>query len=62
MHHYFLLQNGRFLGNADLERQKFSELKLNGPQVKNGTENFFLAGGTNLLKVLLLFSRGSNLM
>ncbi|XP_063145195.1 catenin delta-1 isoform X2 [Candoia aspera] len=25
-------QNGRFLGNADLERQKFSELKLNGPQ------------------------------
>ncbi|XP_060118489.1 catenin delta-1 isoform X11 [Heteronotia binoei] len=26
-------QNGRFLGN-DLERQKFSELKLNGPQVK----------------------------
>ncbi|XP_067317935.1 catenin delta-1 isoform X6 [Anolis sagrei] len=27
-------QNGRFLGNADLERQKFSELKLNGPQVK----------------------------
>ncbi|XP_042302293.1 catenin delta-1 isoform X7 [Sceloporus undulatus] len=29
-----IVLNGRFLGNADLERQKFSELKLNGPQVK----------------------------
>uniref|UniRef100_A0A8D2D6A8 Catenin delta 1 n=1 Tax=Sciurus vulgaris TaxID=55149 RepID=A0A8D2D6A8_SCIVU len=25
-------QNGRFVGDADLERQKFSDLKLNGPQ------------------------------
>ncbi|NWX62542.1 CTND1 protein, partial [Promerops cafer] len=25
-------QNGRFLGDADLERQKYSDLKLNGPQ------------------------------
>ncbi|XP_062433710.1 catenin delta-1 isoform X1 [Rhea pennata] len=25
-------QNGRFLGDADLERQKFPDLKLNGPQ------------------------------
>ncbi|KAM8813928.1 catenin delta-1 isoform 4-T8 [Rhynchonycteris naso] len=25
-------QNGRFMGDADLERQKFSDLKLNGPQ------------------------------
>lgn len=28
------LQNGRFLGDADLERQKFPDLKLNGPQVR----------------------------
>lgn len=27
-------QNGRFLGDADLERQKFPDLKLNGPQVR----------------------------
>ncbi|XP_048644833.1 catenin delta-1 isoform X3 [Marmota marmota marmota] len=25
-------QNGRFVGDADLDRQKFSDLKLNGPQ------------------------------
>nr|KAF6464681.1 catenin delta 1 [Rousettus aegyptiacus] len=25
-------QNGRFVGDGDLERQKFSDLKLNGPQ------------------------------
>ncbi|XP_054684975.1 catenin delta-1 isoform X4 [Grus americana] len=25
-------QNGRFLGDADLERQKYQDLKLNGPQ------------------------------
>ncbi|XP_007455754.1 PREDICTED: catenin delta-1 isoform X1 [Lipotes vexillifer] len=25
-------QNGRFVGDVDLERQKFSDLKLNGPQ------------------------------
>ncbi|XP_069888377.1 catenin delta-1 isoform X3 [Dipodomys merriami] len=25
-------QNGRFVGDADLERQKFADLKLNGPQ------------------------------
>ncbi|XP_076972316.1 catenin delta-1 isoform X5 [Tamandua tetradactyla] len=25
-------ENGRFVGDADLERQKFSDLKLNGPQ------------------------------
>ncbi|XP_028618897.1 catenin delta-1 isoform X3 [Grammomys surdaster] len=29
------LQNGRFVGDADLERQKFSDLKLNGPQDHN---------------------------
>ncbi|XP_021087907.1 catenin delta-1 isoform X22 [Mesocricetus auratus] len=29
------LQNGRFMGDADLERQKFSDLKLNGPQDHN---------------------------
>lgn len=28
-----MFQNGRFVGDADLERQKFSDLKLNGPQV-----------------------------
>ncbi|KAK7822322.1 hypothetical protein U0070_014421 [Myodes glareolus] len=28
-------QNGRFMGDADLERQKFSDLKLNGPQDHN---------------------------
>lgn len=28
-------QNGRFVGDADLERQKFSDLKLNGPQDHN---------------------------
>uniref|UniRef100_A0A452UVL5 Catenin delta 1 n=1 Tax=Ursus maritimus TaxID=29073 RepID=A0A452UVL5_URSMA len=27
-----MFQNGRFVGDADLERQKFSDLKLNGPQ------------------------------
>lgn len=28
-----MFQNGRFVGDGDLERQKFSDLKLNGPQV-----------------------------
>lgn len=28
-----MFQNGRFVGDADLDRQKFSDLKLNGPQV-----------------------------
>lgn len=29
-----VFQNGRFLGDADLERQKYQDLKLNGPQVR----------------------------
>lgn len=31
---YRVFQNGRFLGDADLERQKYPDLKLNGPQVR----------------------------
>ena len=33
-----VFQNGRFLGDADLERQKYPDLKLNGPQVR-GSES-----------------------
>lgn len=41
-----MFQNGRFLGDADLERQKFPDLKLNGPPVKDFWEELgSLVGG-----------------
>lgn len=41
-----VFQNGRFLGDADLERQKYPDLKLNGPQVRGLSAARFPGGGS----------------